>query len=226
MKLKIVGIDASLSSTGVAVLNDPPGDIYTEAIKSNKTGPVRLIEIRDRVREICAGADLVVIEGYAFAQASQAHQLGELGGVLRTMLHEIGVRVLEVGPGQLKKFASGKGNTKKEQMALAIYKRWDREFATNDEADAFVLVQIGRVYLPGVSVYCDEGKGKLTVYQQEVIDALRGVQSVGKKKSAKKIVGSGAGDKAGSKAQGKTGSKTRSKAGDVKVKAKGKVVDR
>ena len=176
-----------------------------------------------------------MIEGYAFAQASQAHQLGELGGVLRTMLYELGIRVLEVGPGQLKKFASGKGNTKKEQMALAIYKRWDREFATNDEADAFVLVQIGRgVYLPGVSVYCDEGKSKLTVYQQEVIDALRGVQSVGKKKSAKKIVGSGAGDKAGSKAQGKTGSKAqgktgskaRSKAGDVKVKPKGKVADR
>ena len=190
--MKIVGIDASLSSTGVAVLTDPPGDIHTEAIKSNKTGPARLIEIRDRVRELCAGANLVVIEGYAFAQASQAHQLGELGGVLRTMLFEMGVVVLEVGPGQLKKFASGKGNTKKEQMAVAIYKRWDREFATNDEADAFVLVQIGRAYLPGGVFHIDN----ITAFQWEVIDALRGDgQAAGKKRSAKKGTGKKAGGK-------------------------------
>ena len=207
--MKIVGIDASLSSTGVAVLNDPPGDIRTEAIKSNKTGPARLIEIRERIRETCAGASLVVLEGYAFAQASQAHQLGELGGVLRTMFFEMGMEVLEVGPGQLKKFASGRGNAKKEEMAVAIYKRWGREFVTNDEADAFVLVQIGRVYLPGVYHF-----DNITAFQREVIDQLQGGQATGKKKSAKK----GTGKKTGGKsAEAKVAA---AKTGDKPVKAK------
>ena len=136
--MKIIGIDASLTGTGVAVLD---GSLRTETIQSKQTGPARLIEIRDRIRELVDGAVLVAIEGYSFSSHSNtAYQLGELGGVLRVMLAEAGVRWIEVAPAQLKKFAAGRGNAKKEELAVAIYKRWGREFWTNDEADAFVLV--------------------------------------------------------------------------------------
>lgn len=172
--MKIVGIDASLTGTGVAVLD---GSLRTEIIQSKKTGPQRLIEIRDKIRDITnLSTDLVVIEGYAFARANQAHQMGELGGVLRVMFHEIGLQVLEVAPGQVKKFATGKGSAKKEEIAVAIYKRWGQEFRTNDEADAFVLAMIGKAILAGV-----EG---LTVFQAEVIQALAGGKKVRKKKKA------------------------------------------
>ncbi len=172
--MKIAGIDVSLTGTGVAVLN---GSLCTERIESKQTGPARLIEIRDRVREIVAGADLVAIEGYAFAMANQAHQMGELGGVLRVMLFEMGLKVLEVAPSQVKKFATGKGSAKKEEMAVAIYKRWGREFRTNDEADAFVLAMIGRAYLIGMT--------DVTAFQVEVIGELRSPK-VRRKKAAKK----------------------------------------
>jgi len=67
----------------------------------------------------------------------------------------------------VKKFATGKGTAKKEDMAVAIYKRWNKEFGTNDEADAYVLAKIGEAYHPGLYV---EG---LTAFQHEVIDKLR-----------------------------------------------------
>lgn len=173
--LKIVGIDASLTSTGVAVLN---GSLHTETIQSKKTGPERLVEIRERIREIVAGADLIVLEGYAFARPNQSHQIGELGGVLRVMLHELGMKWLEVAPSAVKKFATGKGNAKKEEVAVGVYKRWKKEFVSSDEADAFVLAMIGQAYLTGL-----EG---LTVFQAEVIEALAN----GKKpKRAKKKAG-------------------------------------
>lgn len=174
--MKVIGIDASLTGTGVAVLD---GSLRTERIESKLTGPARLIEIRDRVRNIIAGADLVVIEGYAFAMANQAHQMGELGGVLRVMFYELGLQVLEVNPSQVKKFATGKGSAKKEEMAVAIFKRFGREFRTNDEADAFVLALIGQAYHPGLNV---EG---LTAFQREVIEELRNPKAK-KKKAAKK----------------------------------------
>lgn len=174
--MKIVGIDASLTGTGVAVLN---GSLRTERIESKLTGPARLIEIRDRVREIVAGADLVVIEGYAFAMANQAHQMGELGGVLRVMFYELGLHVLEVNPSLVKKFATGKGAAKKEEMAVAIFKRFGREFRTNDEADAFVLALIGQAYYEGAYV---EG---LTAFQREVIEELRNPKTK-RKKAARK----------------------------------------
>lgn len=51
--MKIIGIDASLTGTGVAILET--GANRTLVIQSKKTGPGRLIEIRDRVREIVSG---------------------------------------------------------------------------------------------------------------------------------------------------------------------------
>jgi len=171
--VKIVGVDASLTGTGVAV---------TERIESKQTGPKRLIEIRDRVKEIVRATGLVAIEGYAFAAANQAHQIGELGGVLRVMLTEETAKVngpmkwIEVAPSQVKKFATGKGNAKKEEMAVGIFKRWGREFKNNDEADAFVLALIGQAYLTDVT--------GLTAFQREVIEELRNPRA--KKKKARK----------------------------------------
>ena len=160
--MKIVGIDASLTSTGIVVLNE--GYVYTDTIQRKSTGVERLIEIRELVRLAVSGADLVAIEGYAFARPNQAHQIGELGGVLRVMFHEEKIKYIEAAPSAVKKFATGKGNAKKEDVVLSVYKRWGKEFKTNDETEAFVLAKIGEAWLKGT-------KG-LTVFQRDVVAAL------------------------------------------------------
>jgi crossover junction endodeoxyribonuclease RuvC len=173
--MKIVGIDASLTGTGIAILNS---SLRTECIQTGLTGSRRLVDIRERVRSIVEGAELVVLEGYAFARPNQAHQIGELGGVLRVLFYEMGLKVIEVAPSAVKKYATGKGNAKKEDIAVAIYKRWGREFKTNDEADAFVLAVIGKAYQPGLY------KEAQTAFQREVIEGLR--KGPKKKRLAKK----------------------------------------
>ncbi|MFA7191056.1 MAG: crossover junction endodeoxyribonuclease RuvC [Dehalococcoidales bacterium] len=159
----IVGIDASLTSTGIAVFDD--AGIRTYAIQPQITGPERLIEIRNKISHEAKNADLVFLEGYAFARANQAHQMGELGGVLRVMFLEMGIKVIEVAPSTVKKFATGKGNAKKEDIAVAVYKRWKFEADTNDEIDAYCLLQIGLAYMNRVN--------GLTAFQREVIDGLK-----------------------------------------------------
>ena len=174
--VKIVGIDASLTSTGIAILhcgNEP----ITTAVKNSLTGTSRLIYVRDYVKQVIEGADLAVIEGYAFSKGDFAHAKGELGGVLRLMIVDSGMKLLEVTPNQLKKFAVGDHNASKEKVAVGVYKRWGKEFKENDETDAYILAEIGRAYL-GL-------EDKLTAYQQEVIDALRGIEPPKKKRKKK-----------------------------------------
>ena len=177
--VKIVGVDASLTSTGIAAMIYGKLDnvISTRSVNSNKKGTDRLVEIREEVYKSVFGADLVTIEGYAFAMANQAHQIGELGGVLRVMFYEKNLKVLEVAPTQLKKFATGKANASKEEIAVAAYKKWGIECRTNDETDASVLVYIGLAYMGHTD--------NLTAYQQEVIDALHGKSEVKKKRKKK-----------------------------------------
>lgn len=169
----IVGLDPSLTGFGVAKLED--GDfLSTTVITSNKTGVQRLIEIRDRIRKVVLWADLVCIEDFAFSRANQAHNLGGLGWIIRVMMHELDVPFMIVGTGQVKKFATGKGNAKKPEIMLAVYKRWGKEFIDDNEADAFVLMKIAETLVDVLngSRDVDEKLAHLPKFQQEVIQEI------------------------------------------------------
>ena len=165
-EIKTFGIDASLTGTGVAYLIDKKLQ-RVSLLASKKIGVQRVVDIEDKLKhhiDACP-AGLILIEGYAYAAANQAHQIGELGGVIRRMLHRRNVNWIEVAPSQLKKFATGKGNCKKDLVLLNVFKKWGVEFQTNDEADAFVLAMIGQALL-GIDI------GYGAQYQSEVISEL------------------------------------------------------
>jgi crossover junction endodeoxyribonuclease RuvC len=71
----------------------------------------------------------------------------ELGTVIRSFLHRSNLDFIEVAPTALKKFVTGKGSAKKEVMILELFKRWQREFKDNDQADAFGLMKFGEALL-------------------------------------------------------------------------------
>jgi len=60
----------------------------------------------------------------------------------------------------------GSGNAAKELILQQVYKRWGVEFHDNNQADAFVLAQIGHAYV-------SEDVEKLTVFQKDVLKALK-----------------------------------------------------
>lgn len=140
--MKIATFDPSLTETGYARAN---GDRRETGIITTKLrGMERLQFIRDRVLELAARAEVVVLEGYSYASKGRAVlSLGELGGVLRLALWEADIPVVEIPPATLKQYLTGKGNSKKEVMLAAAIRRLDYPGSNNNEADAYALLHAG-----------------------------------------------------------------------------------
>lgn len=141
--MRIVGIDPSLASTGVAF-----GDGSLAALKQKPSdGDRRLVNIKAGVWTAVEGADLVIMEDLP-RNAMGAGVTGMVQGVIRELLQESGVPYITVTPATLKKFATGAGNAKKPVMRIAWREYSDVDVANNDMVDAAWLREIGR-YLTG-----------------------------------------------------------------------------
>lgn len=162
----VMGIDPSLTGTGIVVLENNCL-VFSDTLETKERGIARLLTLQQELEAklLEHKPDLVVIEGYAFARSNQAHQLGELGGMIRLLLTQKQVPWIEVPPTQAKKFATGKGNAPKDLILMHVYKRWGAEFSSSDEADAFVLAKIGQAVLGDI-------KG-LTQEQVKIIKAIK-----------------------------------------------------
>lgn len=143
----IAGLDLSLTSTGVSL------DGVTLSVCVPERAVPRLIAIRRRVLDFLrshAEIPLVCIEGYSFgSKNSQAHAIGELGGVIRVALFEHGIPFVDVPPTCRAKFATGKGNAGKSEVVSAVSARtgiiWSGKSA-DDLCDAWVLEEMGRAH--------------------------------------------------------------------------------
>jgi crossover junction endodeoxyribonuclease RuvC len=122
--MSIVGIDLSLSSTGVALVDST--NVATWRIQSTGTKTDTLAERAQRVitisntimQHIPTDVQLVVIEGPSLGQARQAgeHLRAGLWWHLAASLYLQGHPVVEVPPATLKLYATGRGNSAKDQV--------------------------------------------------------------------------------------------------------------
>lgn len=147
-----VGIDLSLTSTGVAThlgqcnVFSAPGDF---GHPMERYGYIldEILKVTDSVAHVQGGTlPHVAIEGYAFAKrSSHAHAQGELGGIVRRGLWTAGIRWVEVPPTNLKKFITGKGNATKTDIVSAVTLKTGVEWSgkgADDRADAWGLRQM------------------------------------------------------------------------------------
>ncbi len=136
MSYRIVGLDLSLTGTGVAT-NDGETTIRTSAAAPLEA---RLIAIRDHVlAHVNVPTDvLVVIEDFV-TRSPAASTLGMVHGIVRVALTEAGIPFVLVPPATLKKYVTGKGNAKKDDMRMETYKRFGFDFADDNQCDAFGL---------------------------------------------------------------------------------------
>lgn len=152
---RILGIDPSLTGTGLALLDtDDHLVIPTETITTKGAAGATLTARRQRLerlvdtivgKAIDHGTELAVIETPALSKANTGtSMLNGLWWMLVTHLAGAGIDVAEVGAGQLKTYATGKGNASKDAVLLAVARRYPHvDVTSNDEADALVLAAIG-----------------------------------------------------------------------------------
>ncbi len=151
--MKILAIDPSLTNTACVF-----GDESGYAVKCFPSTPhgSSVFARMDRCREVRIDLEdwieeqrkksttfqriAIYIEGYSFGSKGAAvTQIAEFGGVLRYFFSQYSSKVYEVAPTTLKKFCTGKGAGKKEMVIAHLMKRYDVEFKTNDEFDAYGL---------------------------------------------------------------------------------------
>ena len=141
-----VGLDMSLAATGFAMKR---GDVVT--METIKTTPrtcehdlARLRYITDEVMQrIPKDVKMIGIEDFFTPQnpfqIGAAIGLAMLGATVRMALYEAGYSFFVISPGQIKKFATGKGSGQKSIVVREVYKRWGLEAKDDNQADASVL---------------------------------------------------------------------------------------
>lgn len=153
--MKIIGIDASLTCTGICTFADPyiigvsrtvtskPAEGLAGRIKRYQQAAEEIHRIADPSGTTCPH---VFLEGYSWGSPHKAIPLAEFGAILRQRLLSQNCTIIEVSPNEVKKFATGKGKGDKALIQAHVAKRWNLIFETSDEADAFVLGRIGLAY--------------------------------------------------------------------------------
>lgn len=141
--MNVMGLDLSLTSTGVALTR---GDTWRVRTNAADRLEIRLAAIVDGVHEAidACGADdetveLVAIEDMV-TQAKFAGATAPVHGAVRLWLWKFPLPVVLIAPKSLKLYASGNGNCDKQAMADAALKRAGVDFGKkHDECDAWWL---------------------------------------------------------------------------------------
>ncbi|GII63576.1 hypothetical protein Skr01_36610 [Sphaerisporangium krabiense] len=146
-KRSVVGLDLSLTATGVADLSAPR---HTSRIRpGDLRGTERLRYIYAAVGDQIDGAELVVVEGPSYGSMSGAghHEAAGLWWLIRYELDLYKLPVAVVPPSVLKKYATGRGNATKADMRVALLQRTGIDLRDDNEVDAWWLAAAGHHHL-------------------------------------------------------------------------------
>lgn len=163
---RVVGIDLSLASTGVATIRWAPDEhptitAETETIttKGKRADTLldrnaRLQSITDQIRaHLTLNTTLVVIESGAFASVGGSNwdRAGLWWRVIDTVWRYVdggGSAIATIAPTSLKKWATDRGNADKSDVAVAMARLWpDVDAPSNDAWDALGLAHMGAQHL-------------------------------------------------------------------------------
>lgn len=145
--MRVIGIDPSLSATGLAHAN---GELWTIKTTAKMGDGERLLFLYRMLANATVGAEFAVIEDLP-THAMSAGLTGRAQGIVRMTLAQRGIPYVAIPPASLKKFATGKGNAKKPVMRQAWLDLTGEDNADDNQVDAAWLRQIG-LHLKGETV--------------------------------------------------------------------------
>lgn len=167
--MHVVGLDLSLTATGVASIAQDDSDsgapwvmptVETFVFGTGTAGDairsrsLRLRGLADRICQQVRTADLAVIERPAFgASGATSGAITDRAGlwwlVVARLDAAFGIPVVEVSSNTLKMYALGIGKGSKDQVLSTVVRRYGHlapELADNNEADALILADMGARY--------------------------------------------------------------------------------
>ena len=157
--MRVVGIDPSLSRTGVCIISD--AGVRTTSVKAACRAAGMFRRQRELVSGVCnylMRGDVVVFEDFGvsarFAPSGRFCERIELCGMLKLVCPAV-TRLpwLSVAPTMLKGFVAGKSSARKDDVLAAVRRRWEVPAKNDDEADAFGLARYALAVLNGEREY-------------------------------------------------------------------------
>lgn len=180
--MSYLGIDASLEGTGLCLLCEDGSVKDMRTVRpGGLRGMARLALIKAAACELLRPMNQVrgaAIEGYAFGAVNQAFSLGEIGGILRLLMHEHEVPYVDVPPISLKKFATGSTHADKDDM-IAAAKALGAQPEDDNQADAYHLAWLARAMAL---------RPRLTRVQLEVVHQLTSPTSKKARRRPRRLV--------------------------------------
>lgn len=151
--MRIVGIDLSLTATGLASIDNNDGvlSVQTEVIETKPDDGtlygrhIRLESIAAAVARFSKHATLVVVEGPSYSSAGRGTwDRAGLWWWVVSVLTLTGTPMVEIPPTTAKKWATNNGGAKKPAVAVAIGRLWpDVSLRDDNDSDALVLATMG-----------------------------------------------------------------------------------
>lgn len=147
-----IGLDLSLTETGVSVIREDGTQVITYHLKTSRPRAGKRLhmivaEIMKHIHDHQPRA--LAIERIGANPKSQYTSLmiAELHGALKMELYRFAAsafrpNVYLVAPLTLKKFITQNGRAQKSDIKMAILKKWDAEFGNDNEADAYGLARM------------------------------------------------------------------------------------
>ncbi|MGV9742840.1 crossover junction endodeoxyribonuclease RuvC [Nocardia farcinica] len=157
----VIGIDPSLTGTGLAILTHRPGrdsidtQLHTFASTGRRSDTwaqryQRLIRLRGNVMAaVPRTTTLAVIEGPSYASTGTGqHDRAWYWGLLYGALSSLGIPVAVCPPKTRAKWVCDNGNAGKADVAAAVSRLWPLvEWRGDDQADALCHASIGAQHL-------------------------------------------------------------------------------
>lgn len=155
----VVGIDPSVTNTGVVVL-DTEGNLVatyeSSTVKKRKklhANPVSLYADRAEgivgfLKQYAGNILCACYEGYSYGSTNKSQTLAEFGGILKfLLLTKLGLSVKLIPPMQNKKFGTGNGASGKDAMIEQATKEAGfAEGVSSDICDAYFLAKYAWYY--------------------------------------------------------------------------------
>jgi Holliday junction resolvasome RuvABC endonuclease subunit len=145
--MKVLALDLS-TYTGFAHSCGISG-VWNLNVKKDESKGMRLIRFRGKLNEIlkAEGIDVILFEtgvSYGAKHASGVLVQAELQGVLKLWCEDNGIEYRSYTPAEIKKHATGKGNSKKDVMLAAARAKWSINITDDNQADALWILDYGQ----------------------------------------------------------------------------------
>jgi len=139
--LNILALDVA---TKTGWCNNDADGVWDFSIKRDESSGVRLLRFKAKLKELfnLSKPDLVVFERTSGMHKNSIIVQSELHGVLKSFCEDEKVDYKAYSAGEIKKYATGKGNASKEMMIKACIDELDIQPVDDNHADAIWLWQL------------------------------------------------------------------------------------